>query len=67
VGSGMGVAAGPQAARTRDAVTSIIANIEKRFICFSIPKVVVYLHIFCTDIVNIVHVLHNLSIGRIAL
>ena len=52
-GAGVGVAAGAQAAITREATTSNIANIVKRFIFFSISKVVQYLHMFCTSIVQV--------------
>jgi hypothetical protein len=54
VGAGVCVSAGPQAARTSDTVTSNIANIEKRFISFSISKVV----LFCTYFVHILSILY---------
>jgi hypothetical protein len=64
VGAGGGVAAGAQAAITREATTSKIANIEKRFIFFSISisKVVYYLQRFCKGIALILSTLSRLSI-----
>ena len=62
VAVGAGVAAGAQAAKAREAITSKTANIEKRFIFFSISKVVICLHMFCTYIVRILHALYSLSI-----
>jgi hypothetical protein len=66
---GAGVAAGAQAAKAREAITSKTANIEKRFIFFSISKskVVYYLHMFCKDIVYILSALSRLSMDESAL
>jgi hypothetical protein len=60
----VGVAAGAHAARTSEAITSNIANIEKRFIFLSpFLKFFVYiLHRFCKDIVRILSTLSRLSI-----
>jgi hypothetical protein len=57
-GSGGGVAAGAQAAITREATTSTIANIEKRFI-FS-PFLILKLSIICTGFAKILSLFYPL-------